>query len=355
MRAPEAPIGWPSATAPPLTLTLSSSIPSMRIELSVTDANASLISHRSMSSALQAGLRERLLRRARRACARGRRSRRRPAPARRSSRAPRLPFACAHSSLASTSAPPPSLTPGELPAVCEPSLQEDRRQLRERLERGVAPRRLVDLDDRVALAWPLIVTGDDLLRQAALVGRLQRQLVRAQRPAVHVGARHLQLGGDLGRLLRHVLAAERVGEAVVDHRVERLAVAHAEAEARALEQVGRVRHRLHAAADARPRGRRRGSPRRGCPRRACPEAQTLLIVSEETSFGIPALICAWREGICPWPACSTWPITTCWTCSGRDVGALERGLDRGAAELGGVERRRGRRRACRSGCARHRG
>ena len=30
-----------------------------------------------------------------------------------------------------------------------------------------------------------------------------------------------------------------------------------------------------------------------------PEAQTLLTVSEETSFGIPALICAWRDGICP--------------------------------------------------------
>ena len=49
MRAPEAPIGWPSATAPPLTLTLSSSMPSMRIEFSVTEANASLISHTSMS------------------------------------------------------------------------------------------------------------------------------------------------------------------------------------------------------------------------------------------------------------------------------------------------------------------
>src|SRR5215217_887507 len=40
------------------------------------------------------------------------------------------------------------------------------------------------------------------------------------------------------------------------------------------------------------------------------------MVSEETSFGIPASIWAWREGIWPWPACSTWPITTCWTCSG---------------------------------------
>src|SRR5436190_6925946 len=51
MRAPDAPIGWPSATAPPLTLTLSSSMPRSLIELSVTEANASLISHRSMSDA----------------------------------------------------------------------------------------------------------------------------------------------------------------------------------------------------------------------------------------------------------------------------------------------------------------
>ena len=42
----------------------------------------------------------------------------------------------------------------------------------------------------------------------------------------------------------------------------------------------------------------------------------MLTVSEETSLGIPALIWAWRDGIWPWPACSTWPITTCWTWSG---------------------------------------
>ena len=62
------------------------------------------------------------------------------------------------------------------------------------------------------------------------------------------------------------------------------------------------------------------SPARICVSRIAaartPEAQTLLIVSEETSFGIPALIWAWREGIWPWPACRTWPMTTCWTCSG---------------------------------------
>ncbi|MEA2407812.1 MAG: hypothetical protein QOE69_1931, partial [Thermoleophilaceae bacterium] len=36
MRAPLAPIGWPSAMAPPFTLTFSSSTPSMRIELMAT-------------------------------------------------------------------------------------------------------------------------------------------------------------------------------------------------------------------------------------------------------------------------------------------------------------------------------
>ena len=47
-----------------------------------------------------------------------------------------------------------------------------------------------------------------------------------------------------------------------------------------------------------------------------PEAQTLFTVSDGTSRGIPALICAWREGIWPCPACSTWPKITCWICSG---------------------------------------
>src|SRR5262249_56054054 len=49
MRAPEAPIGGPSATAPPLPLTRSSSMPSIRVEFTVTQANASFISPRSMS------------------------------------------------------------------------------------------------------------------------------------------------------------------------------------------------------------------------------------------------------------------------------------------------------------------
>ena len=69
------------------------------------------------------------------------------------------------------------------------------------------------------------------------------------------------------------------------------------------------------------------------------DAQTLLIVSEVTSIGIPASICAWRLGICPWAAWSTVPITTCCDLLGRDVGALQRLADRDAAEMRGRERR----------------
>src|SRR5581483_4813905 len=49
IRPPEAPIGCPSATAPPFTLTSASSAPSRRVEFSATDAKASLISTRFTS------------------------------------------------------------------------------------------------------------------------------------------------------------------------------------------------------------------------------------------------------------------------------------------------------------------
>src|SRR5207248_1514484 len=48
--APVAPSGWPIAIAPPLTLTFSSGRRRSLIHLSTTEANASLSSHRSMSS-----------------------------------------------------------------------------------------------------------------------------------------------------------------------------------------------------------------------------------------------------------------------------------------------------------------
>ena len=44
MRAPLAPMGWPSATAPPRTLTFCGSRPHSVLQTIVTTANASLIS-----------------------------------------------------------------------------------------------------------------------------------------------------------------------------------------------------------------------------------------------------------------------------------------------------------------------
>ena len=44
MRAPEAPMGWPTAIAPPLTLTRSGSTSSIRVAVMATAAKASLIS-----------------------------------------------------------------------------------------------------------------------------------------------------------------------------------------------------------------------------------------------------------------------------------------------------------------------
>ena len=136
--------------------------------------------------------------------------------------------------------------------MCEPSLPTRPGSFASALQRGLAPRALVDLDDRGVVG--LLLVGDrdghDLLGHAPVVDRLQRQLVRAQRPAVEVRAGHLQLVADLGGLDEHLLARERVGEPVVDHRVEDLGVAHAVAEAALGHQVGGLGHRLHAAAHA---------------------------------------------------------------------------------------------------------
>jgi hypothetical protein len=183
----------------------------------------------SMSPA-QAGLLERLAggvggrpwpgRRSRWRSARGRRSR--PAPPCRW-RGPLVE--------ASTSAPPPSFTPGELPAVCEPSLPTSPGSFAS-FSSDVSRRGPSSISTTVSPLRPLIVTGTISSRAAPSSMACERQLVGAQRPAVQVGAGHLELVADLGRLDEHLLARERVGEAVVDHRVDRLRVAHAVAEAR---------------------------------------------------------------------------------------------------------------------------
>ena len=75
-------------------------------------------------------------------------------------------------------------------------LATDRLQLRQRLQGRVRADRLVGLNRVLALAR-LDGDADDLVREAAGVGRLGGEPVRALREAVHVGTRDLELVADL--------------------------------------------------------------------------------------------------------------------------------------------------------------
>jgi hypothetical protein len=57
------------------------------------------------------------------------------------------------------------------------------------------------------------------------------------------------LGGDDFAGMAHVALFERAPQTVVDHRVDQLAISHAQSLADAWQQVGRIAHRLHAAGD----------------------------------------------------------------------------------------------------------
>ena len=151
---------------------------------------------------------------------RGRRSRRRSCRSRRSSPRACLPLASAHSSEATTTAEAPSLTPGELPAVWVASSPPIAFSFASVSSVGVGADRLVGLDRRLALA-ALDRDADDLVGEAALVGRPGGELVRADGPAIEVGAGDLELVADLAGLVDHLLVGEGVGQPVVGHRVDR--------------------------------------------------------------------------------------------------------------------------------------
>ena len=190
-----------------------------------------------------------------------------------------LPLAFAHSSLDSTSAPAPSFTPGALPAVCEPSLPVRPGSLASDSSEEPRARRLVDLDHGVALLRADRDRGD-LLGQAAVVGGGDGAVVALEGELVHVRARDLELVADLGGLHEHLLAGERVGQPVVDHRVEHLGVAHAVAEAGLGQHVRGLGHGLHAAGHGHVQvagadGLVDDAGRRGCrTRRPCSRSRT---------------------------------------------------------------------------------
>ena len=70
-----------------------------------------------------------------------------------------------------------------------------------------------------------------------------------------------------------------------------------------------------------------------------PEAQTLLIVSEETSLGMPGFDLRLARGDLPLAGLQHLAHHDVLDLLGLDPGALQRGLDRDRPELGGVERR----------------
>src|SRR5207248_666845 len=74
-------------------------------------------------------------------------------------------------------------------------------------------------------------------------------LLRAQRPLVLLTARDLVLPRTTRAVDAHVAMIHGAPQPVLDHRVDDLAVAHAVAQARLIEQVRRVAHALHAAGD----------------------------------------------------------------------------------------------------------
>jgi hypothetical protein len=122
----------------------------------------------------------------------------------------------ANASLVTTSAPAPSFTAGCVARGRRPLRVEDRLQGGELLQRRVPARALVgdDLADR-----------HDLVREAALLLRRCRALVRAQCPLVLRLPRDAELARDERRLLDHVATVEGGRQPVVHHQVDQRAVA----------------------------------------------------------------------------------------------------------------------------------
>jgi hypothetical protein len=151
------------------------------------------------------------------------------------------------------------------------------------------------------------------------------------------GAGELELVADLGGLVEHLAAAERVGQAVVDHGVQRLGVAHAVAEAGLGQQVGRAGHRLHAAAhgDVEVPRTDRGVEDPG---RAHARGADLVDRLGADLLGDPGLDLGLAGGDLALAGLQHLAHDDVLDLLAGDVGALQRGLDGVAAELGRVER-----------------
>ena len=94
--------------------------------------------------------------------------------------------------------------------------------------------------------------GNDLIVEHSLLDRLAGAGVAADGEIVLRAAGELEFTGAAVAVDAHGLAAVDIPEAVVDHRVDQLGIAHAVALAGLGEQVGGAAHALHAAGDDQP-------------------------------------------------------------------------------------------------------
>ena len=174
--------------------------------------------------------------------------------------------------------------PDALPAVTVPSFEKAGLSLATASSVVPGADVLVVLDHHVALAGRDRDRHDLVLEAAGLLGRLGLVL-GGHRELVLLLAGDLPFLGDVLGGRAHVVAVEGVPQAVLDHRVDELHVAHLGAGAH-VGGVGRERHRFLAARHDDVRHRRwRSAACRSRPSRS-PEPQTWFRPQAVFSFGI---------------------------------------------------------------------
>ena len=246
MRAPEAPIGWPRAIAPPFTLTLSASQAQLAVDADRLGGEGLVGLDQVEIRRRPAGLLEALARRWNRPGAHDawihpRAGERGDPPSGASSRR------FASSADMTTHAAAPSFRPEALPAVTVPCLSKAgpeaarapprscRHGGTRRCRRRSAALALRDLD------------RDDLVAKPALGDRGDGLLLRRRGECILILARDAELLGDVLGGVAHMDIVERVPEPVADHRVHEGPIAHSAALAGAHERVRRHAHVLLAA------------------------------------------------------------------------------------------------------------
>ncbi len=147
-----------------------------------------------------------------------------------------------------TTAAAPSLRPEALPAVTRAGLVERRAQAGERVGGDALLDELVGVELRRALLGD-DVDRDDLVLELAGLLRGLGLLLRGGGELVLLAARDVVLLGDVLGRRAHVVLVVDVPEAVGDHGVDQLPVAHAHAVARVGQHVAAHAHAFLAAGD----------------------------------------------------------------------------------------------------------